>query len=75
VNRPPQPVSADLKRRSADADKRLKELESKASARTTILARPTGRMLTSKIRLWQYEAMAATNSPTATAANQSATEK
>lgn len=74
-NRAPQPVSDDLKRRSADADKRLKDLESKASARTTVLAQPTGRMLTPKIRLWQFQAMASANSPTGTVANHSASGK
>lgn len=63
ARRVPMPVSEALKRRSADADKRLHDLESKASARTTILAQPTGKMLTSKIRLWQFQRMAGTNSP------------
>jgi hypothetical protein len=44
--------------RSADADALLKKLQSQAKDRTTIIARPTGKMITARIRQWQFEAMA-----------------
>jgi hypothetical protein len=53
----------DLENQSADAAKHLRELQAQAKARTTIMARPSGKMLTPLIRQWQFQAMAITDLP------------
>jgi hypothetical protein len=44
--------------KSSDADALLHKLQAQAKDRTTIIARPTGKMITAHIRQWQFEAMA-----------------
>jgi len=47
---------AELK--SADAQAELQKLQAQAKDRTTIVARPTGKMITEHIRQWQFQGMA-----------------
>ena len=44
--------------RSTDADALLHKLQAQIKDRTTIIARPTGKMITARIRQWQIQAMA-----------------
>ena len=46
--------------KSAEADALLKKLQAQAKDRTTVIARPTGKMITTTIRQWQFQAMAST---------------
>jgi hypothetical protein len=46
--------------KSTDADAVLHKLQAQVKDRTTIIARPTGKMITAHIRQWQFQAMAST---------------
>ena len=46
--------------KSADATALVQKLQAQAKDRTTIIARPTGKMVTARIRQWQFQAMAST---------------
>jgi hypothetical protein len=48
---------------AADPAVYLRDLQAKAEASTTIIARPTGIMISYDIRQWQFQAMATTNAP------------
>jgi hypothetical protein len=45
--------------KSADAAAELQKLQAQAKDRTTIIARPTGKMITARLRQWQFQEMAA----------------
>jgi len=47
--------------RSTDADALLHKLQAQVKDRTTIIARPTGKMITARIRQWQFQSMASTD--------------
>jgi hypothetical protein len=53
----------DVELKSADADALLHKLQDQAKDRTTIIARPTGKMISARIRQWQFQAMANTDVP------------
>jgi hypothetical protein len=50
--------ASEAESNSTGADARLHKLENQARDRTTILARPTGIMITPHVREWQFQAMA-----------------
>jgi len=51
--------ASDAELKSAEAESQLQKLQAQAKDRITIIARPTGKMVTPRIRQWQFQAMAA----------------
>jgi hypothetical protein len=53
-----QDLARDAETKSTDAEALLHKLQDQAKDRTTIVARPTGQMITAHVRQWAFQAMA-----------------
>jgi hypothetical protein len=53
-----QDSASNAEQKSSQAEAELQKLQAEAKDRTTIVARPTGRMVTPRIRQWQFQGMA-----------------
>jgi hypothetical protein len=51
--------ATEAERKSAESDAQLKKLQAQAADRATIIARPTGKLIATRVRQWQFQEMAA----------------